>query len=686
MPHRPFIILVALFFAIGLPLIYVLRKKRAASSLEGLLAERFQKRLCPVRSEIAVPSGGRVQFNEAYNDRLGGSFVLILGNWARGTIMSGGAAVPIYNKVAGLYREGADVTWLESIRSHGGVIGATPADGGCIVIWEGLPSRESVLAHIQEASAVAPKAPTGAVASGVQVPQPPPPAKPVADTASTVAKPPAVQPESASQPKPPTAINPRDAYFLGYLPSVVGKTVVNYSLIDEVEAQATNDTLKHACEFGRKANKVNEVEMRSSYDSLVKYGNALGFAVPPIPRGTEYKSWVQEVLHAGRIAAGSEGGAFEAGTAAGDVHFAMWIARNLIYLRTSAPGNQILIKRVEETSIKLEEAAAWLSTVLDRFGKRSPAESNEIRKLLGKRPNLPTLVSTGGMQVHFSWANELEKHFRALGQSLDRPVEAPMAGPPTEGEEKLLQEVIAHPEDDAPRVSFAKLAARRNDPRAELIQTQIAIREMRRCSPMGMPEIRLTKRAAQLVHSHPEWSDAVLRLGPQSASFRRGFVDEITIDASRFLKAAPELYKIAPILHVHFTGAKGKVSEIVASPHIARVRSIDLRENGITDDEVETLATAPNLAKLRWLSLTLNKITVRGVEALARSSSLDSLVYVELGLNLCDDPTPRFVETEGMGSYWESTPAGIALEKKVGRKVEWLHQDFSRWPADVEMV
>jgi hypothetical protein len=55
MTHRPIIILVALFFAVGVPLIYVVVKARAASSLNRLLAERFaDSRVNPVYN-TAIP-------------------------------------------------------------------------------------------------------------------------------------------------------------------------------------------------------------------------------------------------------------------------------------------------------------------------------------------------------------------------------------------------------------------------------------------------------------------------------------------------------------------------------------------------------------------------------------------------------------------------------------------------------
>jgi hypothetical protein len=257
MPQRPIVIVVALLFAIGVPMVYGILKKRAAASLGVLLGERFVARLCPV-AEVAVPSGGRVHCYQAYDDARKTGFVLVLGNWARGTIRIGAAPVSVDNRVAGLFKPGSDAAWLDRVRSHPDVIVATAIEGGALVIWKGLPSRDSVLAHFQTVSTGADKGlPSPSILS-----QP--------KTVSTG------EVKTAPTSQTSLALNPRDAYFLAYLPSVVGKTVVNYALVDAVAAHAAGDAkLDHACKFSRQAIKVSEVEMHASYNSLVELAKAV---------------------------------------------------------------------------------------------------------------------------------------------------------------------------------------------------------------------------------------------------------------------------------------------------------------------------------------------------------------------------------------------------------------------------
>jgi hypothetical protein len=138
MPQRSILIFVALFFAVGVPIIYFVAKTRARASLNKLLAERFSPRACPF-AEIAVPSGGRIRCTAAYDER-GGAHVLVLGNWVQSRTT--------YQRVAGLFKAG-DAAWLERVRHESGLIIATQIEGGAVAFWQGLPSRRSVLAHLE---------------------------------------------------------------------------------------------------------------------------------------------------------------------------------------------------------------------------------------------------------------------------------------------------------------------------------------------------------------------------------------------------------------------------------------------------------------------------------------------------------------------------------------------------------
>ncbi|HLY59236.1 MAG TPA: hypothetical protein VKV95_00575 [Terriglobia bacterium] len=151
MSHPLIIALLALIVAFGPSLFYKIRWDRAEESLRALLAGRFVLQPCPV-AKIVIPSGGHVVFFSAYVDTLGSSFVLMLGNrvWKDAR---GGA----YQRVAGLFKPGGNAAWAERVRELKGVIVAAAVEGGALVLWKGLPTGESILSHIEAASAVEPK-------------------------------------------------------------------------------------------------------------------------------------------------------------------------------------------------------------------------------------------------------------------------------------------------------------------------------------------------------------------------------------------------------------------------------------------------------------------------------------------------------------------------------------------------
>ena len=149
MAHRTVVIAgVALVVAFALPLYFFVIKKRAAATLDDLLAERFTARPCPV-DIVEVPSGGRVQCRAAYDDKQPSGLVLVLGSWDRGQVKMPYGTSYVANDVAGLFKPNADATWLSRARATANVIAAAQAGGGAIVIWSGLPSHDTIVAHLE---------------------------------------------------------------------------------------------------------------------------------------------------------------------------------------------------------------------------------------------------------------------------------------------------------------------------------------------------------------------------------------------------------------------------------------------------------------------------------------------------------------------------------------------------------
>ncbi len=250
--------------------------------------------------------------------------------------------------------------------------------------------------------------------------------------------------------------------------------------------------------------------------------------------------------------------------------------------------------------------------------------------------------------------------------------------------EELLAAVMARPDDDGPRLVYADWLSERGDPRGEFISIQ--------CAP---PREDLEAREAELLSAHSRhWlgglGDDVLQ-----ATFRRGFVEQVTMRDARALLEAQALFEREPVTEVVFASARLLDVERLASLEwLERLRALSFQgaaslglhgltpllksrrlrklaalafesqrlgdegarmlasEGGTTfpalerlslDDDSITERGASPLAASRWatrftaLSLTDNQLGAEGVEVLAEVRSPGRLVHLALGGNQLRD-------------------------------------------------
>ena len=241
----------------------------------------------------------------------------------------------------------------------------------------------------------------------------------------------------------------------------------------------------------------------------------------------------------------------------------------------------------------------------------------------------------------------------------------------------LMDAVIVSPEADEPRVAYAAAIAPADPLRAELIDVQLRWDRMRKVQDLSHERGVLAMRAGELTRGHGAiWARDVARL-VNSWRFVRGFVEDVRMDSTSFLSTAPELYRRAPILHLQLTALPPVARAVLSSPHLARLRSLDLSRGNLGDGEIALLASC-DLPNLRWLNLDFNLIGRDGLDALCASQSLPRLAYVSLASNAVLDPLPGIVD-----DYTTETLLARALREKHG-PVRWLdYKRFVRdWPPD----
>src|SRR5262245_38343641 len=203
----------------------------------------------------------------------------------------------------------------------------------------------------------------------------------------------------------------------------------------------------------------------------------------------------------------------------------------------------------------------------------------------------------------------------------------------------FLQDILAHPDDDAPRLIFADWLEEQGDAnsvaRAEFIRVQWVL------AAGQLPETRRTeleRRQQQILDQWgKEWVRPIRRL-VRSWEFHRGFIDEVGMLAPTFLKHAGQLFRRAPIQHLALRRdnnilASSCMAELADSEHLRRLRSLDLGGNQLESRHLRALVVSEYLTGLTSLDLMSNRIGDGGIRALASSPLLGRLERLNLGYN-----------------------------------------------------
>lgn len=223
-------------------------------------------------------------------------------------------------------------------------------------------------------------------------------------------------------------------------------------------------------------------------------------------------------------------------------------------------------------------------------------------------------------------------------------------------EQALLQEILEQPAETAARLVYADWLEERDDPRAELIRVQCTLVDTSDSPPGERHALR--RREGELLAAHAfDWLGP-LRRHLEGWEFRRGFVESIRLRGAVFLEHAAALRAAYPLREVVFSGVCDTFEQLARSPHLAgleslafrqswlayraavlagsphltRLASLDLTNNGIGREELRELAHSPNLPALRTLILHRNRgLGNDGLEVLLASPLFPRLGRLELG-------------------------------------------------------
>jgi uncharacterized protein (TIGR02996 family) len=185
----------------------------------------------------------------------------------------------------------------------------------------------------------------------------------------------------------------------------------------------------------------------------------------------------------------------------------------------------------------------------------------------------------------------------------------------------LLAAVLADPDDDGPRLVYADWLTAQGDPRGEFITVQCALAKDPKNKALRAREKALMRKASA-------WTKAARQIGRECV-LRRGFVSSVRATALAFISQGASLFATEPVEELEIAhGSPGALERLAAAPHLAKLRSLDVRVYVGSDkdlDKVKKFLRAPAIAQLRQLKLSI------GIwQQLDASSLLDGISWPKL--------------------------------------------------------
>ncbi|AMV28215.1 Leucine Rich repeats (2 copies) [Gemmata sp. SH-PL17] len=209
-------------------------------------------------------------------------------------------------------------------------------------------------------------------------------------------------------------------------------------------------------------------------------------------------------------------------------------------------------------------------------------------------------------------------------------------------ERPFLDAILATPDDDTPRLVFADWLDERgqNDDaaRAALIRAQCQLEHL---AP-GSAARRVLERAAKaILKEHGErWAQELAGAKIcRSWTFRRGFLDGVSMSATTFAQKAERLFEIAPTVRTAtFPDASNEVTRLARCPYLARLASVDIRDMCSCgycriENDLRALFGSKHTQSLTALNIASDRMDATGAKSLAASAALARLTVLDVSDN-----------------------------------------------------
>jgi uncharacterized protein (TIGR02996 family) len=219
-------------------------------------------------------------------------------------------------------------------------------------------------------------------------------------------------------------------------------------------------------------------------------------------------------------------------------------------------------------------------------------------------------------------------------------------------EQALLNAILAHPEEDTPRLVYAdwldEQGGRVNAARAEYIRLEINIARADPAGPRTPEQEAAAARAKELFLEHgTDWFPEFVGRknwfrGRCYPFFARGFPYQIYGQSHKLIEIGYRLFQRAPITSVEFREVSDELLEkLVVAPWVAQLRTLNLNGFDLPPTDWAPLADSQYLTGALKLVLLDGVLTPEGSARIAGSNPCPKLKHLHLDLALTEEALGR---------------------------------------------
>lgn len=198
---------------------------------------------------------------------------------------------------------------------------------------------------------------------------------------------------------------------------------------------------------------------------------------------------------------------------------------------------------------------------------------------------------------------------------------------------RFLENILERPDDDSPRLCYASWLDGCGNPLGEFIRLQCLLAH----NPVGEPHIHYERREQELLAKFQRDWACPLAGRVDWCSFRRGFVEEISITDRHLIKHAKELFHAAPVLDIHLKTDGKRLHALPELDDVNYTFFLDLSAQRLGNESIVGLANAPMLQHVHGLNLGSAFVSDDGLESLFDSPRLSNLRELYLNDNPISD-------------------------------------------------